>query len=163
MRFSHDYGKAQCVILPIEYLPNMRQIARVIDSDTLLRKLLDAGITQAKIARVLRVDPSQISQLYKGKRQIKLDEAKKLVEEFDLDGADAAPPINEQTARLLILHMANRLGSPLLPTDDLVQELALDFQAFSKFARSHLPALSPEATTAFLAGISFDRQRPSKS
>jgi hypothetical protein len=94
------------------------------------------------------------------KRQIKLDEGKKLVEAFGLDEADPVPPISEQTARLLIVHVANRLRAPLPLPEPLLQELALDFQAFSRFARAHLPAPSPEATEGFLAGRRSDRELP---
>ena len=117
-----------------------------------LLDLLDArGIPQADMARALKLPSSRISEMYAGKRQLKLDEGKRLVEAFGVDEqVQSVPPISEQTARLLILHVANTLGQPLSPEDDKVQELALDFQAFSKFARAHLPAPSPEATSGFL-------------
>jgi transcriptional regulator with XRE-family HTH domain len=149
-------------LFPIEILPPMRHRMAVIDSGTLLQRLSEAGITQIQIARTLNVDPSQISQLYRGKRQIKLDEAKKLVERFAIATDDTVPPISEQTARLLILHVANTLGQPLSPDDQRVQELTLDFQAFSKFARDHLPAPSPEATSGFLYARRAERPAPGR-
>lgn len=127
-------------------------------------QLLDAlesrGISQAEMARVLGLPSSRISEMYAGKRQVKLDEAKKLVDAFGLSDAENVPPISAQTARLLILHVANRLRVPLPLPDEIVQELALDFQAFSRFARAHLPSPSPEATEGFLAGRLSDRELP---
>lgn len=145
------------MIYPIGKITRTAQQGRVITSSTLVDMLKARGVTQAAVARVLRIDPSQISQMYSGKRQIKLDEAKKLIEAFGLDESQAAPPINEQTARLLVLHVANRLRVPLPPEDNRVRELALDFQAFSKFARAHLPAPSPDAASGFLEALRSDR------
>jgi transcriptional regulator with XRE-family HTH domain len=129
----------------------------MLGTNQLLEALQERGVSQAEMARVLRLPSPRISEMYAGKRQIKLDEAKRLVDAFGLDDVQAAPPINEQTARLLVLHVANRLRLPLSPDDDRVQELALDFQAFSKFARAHLPAPSPDATSGFLEGRRSDR------
>ena len=130
--------------------------SQMLGTQQLLAALEAGGVAQADMARVLRLPSSRISEMYAGKRQIKLDEAKRLVEAFGLEGASAAPPINEQTARLLVLHVANRLQVRLSPEDDLVQDLARDFQAFSKFARAHLPSPSPEATSGFLEGRSSE-------
>jgi hypothetical protein len=127
----------------------------VFGTDELLGAIEARGISQVEMARVLRLPSSRISEMYAGKRQVKLDEAKKLVEAFGLDDQPSTPPISEQTARILILHVANRLAAAV--TDELLQELALDFQAFSRFARAHLPAPSPEATLGFLAGRQSDR------
>jgi transcriptional regulator with XRE-family HTH domain len=132
----------------------------MLGTDQLLGALESRGISQSEIARVLGLPPSRVSEMFGRKRQIKLDEGKKLVEAFGLDEADPVPPISEQTARLLILHVANRLRAPLPLPEPLLQELALDFQAFSRFARAHLPAPSPEATEGFLAGRRSDRELP---
>lgn len=129
-------------------------------TDQLLEALAARGISQVEIARVLHLPSSRISEMYAGKRQVKLDEAKKLVDAFGLEDQPSTPPINEQIARLLILHVANQLGVSMPLPDELVQELALDFQAFSRFARAHLPAPSPEATLGFLAGRRSDREPP---
>jgi transcriptional regulator with XRE-family HTH domain len=130
---------------------------RMLNTAQLLAALESRGISQAEMARVLGLPSSRISEMYAGKRQVKLDEAKKLVEAFDLGDTEPVPPISEQIARLLILHVANQLRVPMPLPDALVQELALDFQAFSRFARAHLPAPSPESTAGFLAGRRSDR------
>jgi transcriptional regulator with XRE-family HTH domain len=124
----------------------------VIDTAELLARLKAREISQAAVARALNLDPAQISKLYSGIRQIKLDEAKRLVEAFRLDDKSVAPPINEQTARLLILHVADTLGIDLPPSDERVATLAADFQAFSQFARGRLPSPTPDATAGFLTG-----------
>jgi transcriptional regulator with XRE-family HTH domain len=131
---------------------------RMLGTEQLLRALENRGISQAEMARVLGLPSSRISEMYAGRRQVKLDEAKRLVEAFDLDDTEPVPPISEQTARLLILHVANQLRVPTPLPDDVLRELALDFQAFSRFARAHLPAPSLEATTGFLAGRRSDRE-----
>lgn len=130
-------------------------------TDELLHALESRGVAQAEMARVLGLPSSRISEMYARKRQVKLDEAKKLVDAFGLEDAPSVPPINEQIARLLILHVANRLNAPC--SDTVLQELALDFQAFSRFARAHLPAPSPESTLGFLAGRYSDRAPPQAS
>lgn len=154
---NHTANASPNVISPIASDCDTLHSCSVIGSAELLAALKARNITQTAISRVLNVDPSQISQLYKGARQLKLDEAKRLVEAFDLDESSATPPISEQTARLLILHVADTFGIRLAASDSRVQELALDFQAFSKFARAHLPAPSPDATSGFLYGRRSDR------
>lgn len=131
--------------------------SEMFGTDELLSAIEARGISQVEMARVLRLPSSRISEMYAGKRQVKLDEAKKLVDAFGLEDQPAIPPISEQTARILILHVANQLGAAM--PDELLQELALDFQAFSRFARAHLPAPSPESTLGFLAGRRSDRER----
>jgi transcriptional regulator with XRE-family HTH domain len=140
-----------------------RHASAMLGTQQLLAALEARGISQAEMARVLGLPSSRISEMYAGKRQIKLDEAKRLVDAFGLDDSSPVPSINEQTARLLILHVANQLRVPMRPEDDRLQELALDFQAFSRFARAHLPAPSPEATLGFLEGRKSDREpQPTK-
>ena len=136
---------------------DFRHASAMLGTQQLLATLEARGVSQAEMARVLRLPSSRISEMYAGKRQIKLDEAKRLVETFGLDDAAEVPPINEQTARLLVLHVANRLRAHLPPEDDRVQELASDLQAFSRFARAHLPAPSVEAASGFLEGRLSER------
>jgi transcriptional regulator with XRE-family HTH domain len=159
-RINRAIGKTISVAdgaISFDYAAGMLSSRELLD-------LLDArGVAQADMARALKLPSSRISEMYAGKRQVKQDEAKRLVEAFHVDEGASVPPISEQTARLLILHVANTLGQPLSPNDQLVQELALDFQAFSKFARAHLPAPSPEATAGFLYARRADRPAPKRA
>ncbi len=150
MRNAVASGKA--TISVVDELSSPLHSVYMFSTAELLDELRERGVRQADMARALDLPTSRIAEMYSGKRGVRLDEAKTLVEAFGLDEGPQVPPISEQTARLLILHVANTLGQPLSPEDDRVQELALDFQAFSKFARAHLPAPSPDATSGFLYG-----------
>ncbi len=132
----------------------------MLGTSELLARLKADGVRHVDMARALRLPTSRIAEMYSGKRGVRLDEAKTLVEAFNLDETNNAPPINAQMAQLLILHVASMLGVALLPSDPRVQELAEDFQAFSKFARDHLPAQSPDATSGFLYGRRLARPAP---
>lgn len=158
LRYDNRMGDARPkTICGVDAYQPSRHYSGMLGTNQLLAALERRGISQAEIARVLGLPSSRISEMYSGKRQVKLDEAKKLVDAFALEDGEPVPPISQQIARLLILHVANQLRAPMPLPDDLVQELALDFQAFSRFARAHLPAPSPEATTGFLAGRRSDR------
>ena len=126
----------------------------------LLAALEARGVRKAEISRALGLPSSRIAEMYSDKRGVSVDEAKRLVEVFGLE-SPAVPPISEQTARLLILHVANKIGAALERDDAMVEELALDFQAFSTFARDHLPPPTEEATSGFLyARRESRRERP---
>lgn len=128
------------------------------------RELLDAldakSVSRADIARALGIAPPRVTELYKGERQLKLDEAKRLVEAFNLDGdASLSPVLSEQVSRLLVLHVASHLAMPIDPADERVEGLALDLQALSQFARDHRSELSTDAASGFLRGRKGNVQR----
>jgi hypothetical protein len=68
-----------------------RHATAMLGTQQLLATLEARGVSQAEMARVLNLPSSRISEMYAGKRQIKLDEAKRLVEAFDLDDANPMP------------------------------------------------------------------------
>ena len=148
--YRSAHARAKATISVVDGYPNSQHSSGMLGTVELLEELKRRGVRHADMSRALKLPTSRIAEMYCGKRNVRLDEAKTLVEAFDLDDGERVPPISEETARLLILHVANELGSPLSPDDDQVAELALDFQAFSKFARAHRPAPSPDATSGFL-------------
>jgi len=158
MRSDDASAKATFTVVDANY--SAANHPAMLGTDELLAKLKEAGVRHVDMARALGLPTSRIAEMYSGKRGVRLDEGKALVEAFNLDevrASPAVPPINEQTARLLVLHVANTLGVSLSPADPRVRELALDFQAFSKFARDHLPAPTPDATSGFLYGRKSER------
>lgn len=71
-----------------------RQNARMLDSKNLiteLERLRANGVTtNAEIGRLLRVPSSRVAEMFSGKRAIKIDEMKALVERYGLD--QSGPP-----------------------------------------------------------------------
>jgi hypothetical protein len=131
---------------------NCQQPAGMFDTKGLLSALERKGISKADIARALDLPSPRITEMYSGKRRVLLDEGKRLVDAFRLDERDQVEPISEGVARLLALHVANRLGKPLAGDDPLVQELAEDLRAFASFAQRQHPAPTADAAAGFLAG-----------
>lgn len=84
-------------------LRTSRQNARMLDSKTLLaelHRLRDSGVTNnAEIGRLLALPSSRVSDIFSGKRAIKIDEMKLLVERYGLEdtpsplSADAVAPL----------------------------------------------------------------------
>lgn len=76
---------------------NTRMISHAELVDVLSRKLESKETSQAKISRIIGVPTSRVAEIFKpaeGKtpRQIKLDEAKKLVEHFGISEGPTIPP-----------------------------------------------------------------------
>lgn len=125
----------------------------MFDTKGLLLALRSRGVSNAEIARAVGLPDSRIAEIFGGRRQVKLDEAKRLVDAFSLEEpVSAAEPISDDVARLLVLHIAARAGASLDPADALVQELAADLTAFARFARRLDHAPTPETARGFLAG-----------
>lgn len=57
----------------------------------LVRLKADKATTNAQLARLLKLPTSRIAEIFDGKRLIRVDEMKCLVEEFDLDGRTRQP------------------------------------------------------------------------
>lgn len=129
--------------------------ARVMDTRSILAELARRGVKKARIAETLGVQASRVTELYKGERRLDHDEAVKLVETFDLERA--VPPLTEPIARLLVLHVANELRVPIDPEAPQVQELALDFRAFSEYAAHPARMAEIARLEAFLEGRASDR------
>lgn len=135
------------------------QNAPMLSADELLTLLRERGVKNAQIERVLKLPSSRVSELFKGERQLKLHEYKKLVEEFKVE--ETAPPLSEPIARLMVLYAAERLGTEMLPEDPQVGELAQEFAALSRFAADPDVRPSLDAFQAFLHGLRLGRDRTS--
>lgn len=135
------------------------QNAPMLSANELLTTLRKRGVKNAEIGRILDLPSSRVTEMFKGIRRLQLDEAKKLIEEFDIE--EFSPPLSEPIARLLVVHAAERLGTRVRPDDPQVGELAQDFEAFSRFAANPKVRPSLDAFQAFLEGLRHGQGRTS--
>jgi DNA-binding Xre family transcriptional regulator len=131
----------------------------MLSSEQLIELLSARNIPKNEIAKTLGRDNSAVSRMFGNARSVKLDEAKALVERFDLQAPDSPPlsPLSLPVARLLILYAADRLGLSLDPADPRVEELAQDFRAFSRFAADPQVRENADAAAGFLQGVRLGR------
>lgn len=84
------------------------------------------GVDVPVLASCLGLIPA-IHRILAGKRRLKLDEAKKLVDTYDLEPVAPAGSLSLESARVFILYAAEALGIDSVPdnaqTDMLVQYL----------------------------------------
>jgi hypothetical protein len=115
----------------------MRHKGVVIGSQEILAELtarIDRGdIEKVDIASVLGIHPSGVTRLFADGRQLKHDEAVKLVAAFRLE--PSVPPLPPPVWRLVAHHIAAKLALPLKEDDPRLQELVRELAAFSRFAR----------------------------
>ena len=140
------------------------QFASVLNSTQLLARLTEADIKNVEIARALNIPESRVSEMRSGKRRIKLDEAVKLVDTFDLDPEDKASqitPLTTPIARLLVLHVAQSLRTEL--PEETVADLAADLRAFALFASDPQVRDSLQAADGFLQALRIRRKVPQAS
>jgi len=155
MRARYEKRNSDASPIPttvVESNAKLLHAVRMFDTETLLEMLKARGIKNADIARAVGLPSPRITEMFNRTRKINLDEAKRIVEAFRLDEPEQSDPLSEGVARLLALHVANRVGRPLLPEDGTVQELAEDLQAFARFAWHRRTHLTAEATQGFFAG-----------
>jgi cyanate lyase len=125
----------------------------MFDTKRLLDALRARGLSNAEISRAVGLPSSRIAEIFGGRRQVKLDEAKRLVEAFQLEERlDDIDLLNADLARLLVLHVSRRVGDNLSPDDPIVQELAEDLAAFARFVQRQGQPPSPATAEGFLAG-----------
>jgi hypothetical protein len=131
----------------------------MLTTQELLRRLGERGVKNAAVARALNVTPSRVTEMYKGLRALKLDEAVKLVETFDLEPEPSrrAAPLPSPIARLIVLYVAAELGVDAEQEPAKVQELSEDVRAFSEFVADPQVRESIEAATAFLQAMRLRR------
>ena len=131
----------------------------MFDTKGLLAALKVRNITQAQISRALGLPSSRIAEIFGGRRQVKLDEAAKLVEAFDLEPEQMVSNLfNEHIARLLVLHILIRAGVRVDPAGPMVAELAADLQAFVRFVQRLHAQPSQDAVVGFLEGRRSGRE-----
>ena len=129
--------------------------------EQILARLDDAGIRKSQIARTLGIPDSRVAELYGGRRLLKLDEAVKLVEAYNLEekvAPGAISPLTIPIARLLVQYVAQAVGKPLLAESPQVSELAGDLRAFSVFLSDPRVRDSIQAAEGFLHGIQLRKK-----
>lgn len=156
------YDKRSMVVKPVtmfgvDCYAALNQSAAMLGAKELLAALREKGVRNAEIARVLDLPSSRVAEMFTGRRRLQLDEAKKLVDHFKME--EAVTPLNGLAARLLVLHAAARLGLPMDPEDQEVEELARDFRAFSRFAADPKVRQTVESFEGFLHGLRSSQER----
>jgi transcriptional regulator with XRE-family HTH domain len=147
------------VIYPPERLP---QGSVVLTTKELLARLREKGIKNADIARALGLTPSRVTEMYDGTRALKLDEAVKLAEAFELEPEQAppVPPLPGPVSQLIVQHIARELGRPLKQDAPQLQELAEDLRAFSVFVTDPTVRESIDLAMTFFQALRLRRLTP---
>lgn len=133
-------------------------------ADQILAELKRRGITHAQIAKVLGVNTTNATMLYNpsaktGKpRRMTYDEGVLLINKFGLKPEpEAEAPgvlaLSLPVARLVVQYVASQLGHAAPQADELVEETALDVQAFSAFASQPHLRESASHVEGFFQGL----------
>lgn len=144
-----------CAIYALGRVGQTRVVLRTAD---LLRILEERGIPKTEIAAVLNIGKSRVTELFKGDRALKLDEAATLVERYDLEsGLDpSAAPLPVSIYQLAIRYIAGELGVSD-PDPPLLHDLALDVRAFVAHVRDPRVRDSIEAAEQFFRAMRLRR------
>jgi hypothetical protein len=134
-------------------------LARVLNTTQLLARLKEVGARNVDMARVLGLPDSRIPEIFSGKRALKLEEAVKLVEAYNLDSMDEPiTPLTTPVARLIVHHVARSVG--VEPGAEVVAELAADLRAFSAFVTDRQVRDSVQAADGFFQSLRIRRKVP---
>ena len=122
------------------------------------------GIRNRDIATTLGVSPSRVTEIRKGERVVKLDEAVKLVEAFGLESEPAlkVPPLPPAVARLIVLYIAAEFGM-VAPQESRVESLSQDIRAFAEFVTDPQVRGSVDAAEHFFRAMRLRRPAPLKA
>jgi hypothetical protein len=145
----------------------------VDSAEQILAELKRRGITHAEIAKVLGVNTTNATMLYNpskktGKpRRMTYDEGVQLVKKFGLkpEPETEAPglvPLSLPVARLVVQYVASRLGQSAPQADELVEDTALDVQAFSEFASQPHLRESASHVEGFFQGLRSQNRQSSR-
>jgi hypothetical protein len=131
----------------------------VLTTAELLARLTERGIRNSDIARALGVHPSRVTEMFKGDRTIKLDEAAKLVAEFGLESEPSprVSPLPGPVSALLVQHIASSLGRPLEEGSPQLQALTEDIRAFAEFVTDPKVRESIDLAMAFFQAMRLRR------
>jgi transcriptional regulator with XRE-family HTH domain len=140
----------------------MVQQTFMLTTGELLSRLEQRGIKNHQVAKALGVSPSRVTEMRKGERAIKLDEAAKLVSEFGLEeqpATEKVPPLQAPIARLIVTYVAGELG---LAEGDSAQleDIAQDVRAFAEFVSDPAVRESIDAAETFFQAMRLRRPRP---
>jgi hypothetical protein len=146
----------ECVISRIY---GLRQGFGVLTTVELLARLEDKGVKNADIARALNVTPSRITEMKKGERAIKLDEAAKLVSQFDLESppSQRVSPLPAPVSRLIVRYIAEELECRV--TEDRLQDISEDVRAFAEFVSDPTARGSIEMAEMFFQAMRLRRSK----
>lgn len=142
IRTTEKRKPSQAAIPNVGIYPELRvPQAAVMLSQGEIVALLEAKIalkeiSQADVAEVLGVQPSRMTELFKHRKyQLRLDQAVKLVEAFQLESPRGrqVPPVPAETLRLVVLYVAEELGVSLLDNEALLEDLIADVRAFAEY------------------------------
>lgn len=102
-----------------------------------LEELLEAKSIQKKdIADALNISPQRIAGLFNGERKLKLDEAQRLVEQFNLeDPSELVSSIATiPVLAMLVRHVLQDLAPGVVPESIRIEDTAKDCAAFLRYA-----------------------------
>jgi hypothetical protein len=116
--------------------------------------------TNAELAKILNLPPPRITDLYKGARKLQLEEAKLLIETFNL-GAERTQRIVLPAAQLAVMHVAHGLGIND-PSPAVVEELSKDLLALYACALDPQWAGEIGALAQMLQGIEARKKAQQK-
>lgn len=133
-------------------------VTLVMDTAELLRRIDAKGIKPADMARAMNLPASRISEIRKGTRAVKLDEAARLVAAFGLEQSHAATPLPASVLRLAVRHVALKLQ--VQAQEAQIAELAEDLRAFSEYAANPKVRQSIEAAEGFFQALQLRRSAP---
>lgn len=144
-----------CVVDAHKFVGQRR---RVLDTDELLARLKAKGIKNIEIAKALDLPDSRVPEIRRKERSLKLDEAVKLVRAFGLEREFQADPLPAPIVRLVVRYVALELG--VEPTNQQLEDLTLDVQAFGAFVGDPKVRSSVEAAEAFFRALQLRRPEP---
>jgi predicted XRE-type DNA-binding protein len=129
----------------------------VLDTRELLALLEARGIKNREIAKALGVNDSRVTEIKKGQRQVKLDEAATLVRTFGLE-QNRLEPLHPRMSRLLVQYVAAALGKKLDPETPESREVIATVEAFSRFVADPQVRGSVEAADNFFRAMMLRSQ-----
>ena len=134
----------------------------VLTTAELLARLTERGIARNEIAKALGVHPSRVTEMFKGDRNIKLDEAAKLVSAFDLESAQSqrVSPLPGPIAKLIVLYVAEELRIDLQRNSALIEALSEDVRAFAEYVTDPRARESIDLAEAFFRAMRLRRPDP---
>lgn len=130
----------------------------MLNTDQLLEQLKANNVRNVDIARVLELPDSRVPEIRDKRRALKLDEAVRLVEAFGLESNQTPPQPPAAIFRLVVRHVAVRLGVPL--SDQMLADLAEDIRAFSSFVADPKVRRSVEMAEGFFHALQTRRPEP---
>lgn len=125
----------------------------MLDTDELLTRLDAKGVRNVDIARTLGLPDSRVPEIKRKERALKLDEAAKLVQAFELESNPPATPLPPSVLRLAILYVGEQLGVSLHEQPQRVEELVKDIRAFSALVADPRIRGSAEAVEGFFHAL----------